>query len=401
MKPDWQSSRPPGFPGRRFRVGVRLPGWTTGYGLRIFEGLAEFQRRDGKLELHFDQPSGGDLPPEVIDKNWHGDGLIVFRYRAGEAASWRERGIPVVNISTEFPGATPVFPRVTVDNRQVGRAGAEHLAALGLRDFAYVHESTRRYSKERLDAFREAVERLGGRCHVIKSPASSFPIPVRPEMVERGLLGPLSKLPRPCGVLAKDDIAAVSTMRAMKKLGIACPEEMPLLGISDDIVFCHMMDPEISSIPFPGARLGYQAAVLLGRMMSGEEIPGDFRIEVEPGPVMSRESTGRVVLSDELVTRALDHLRGKIHRRVVKVSELAAQVGVSKELLRQRFQAALGRSPKQEIERLRGRHVSERLRNSDLTLEALAEECGFAGGAEVCRFVKRLTGKTPGEIRRG
>jgi LacI family transcriptional regulator len=74
--------------------------------------------------------------------------------------------------------------------------------------------------------------------------------------------------------------------------------------------------------------------------------------------------------------------------------------GVSRESLRQRFQATLGRSPKEEIERIRSQNLCEKLRWTELPLEVIAEENGFAGPAEICRFIKRMTGKTPGAIRR-
>lgn len=385
---------------RPFRVGVRLPEWTTGFMFRVFEGLIEFQRSKVRFELHFDQPSGGDLPAAPIDELWEGDGLLVMRYNAEEAEAWRKRGISVVNLSAEFPEEKPDFPRVTMNNARIGSLGAEHLRSLGLRDFAYVHESSRRYSAERLVGFRKAVQEAGGRCHVIEVPASTFPANNRPRRIEKCMLLPLEKLPRPCGILTKDDIAAVWTLRILNQLGIRCPDEMPILGISDDIVFCHMMDPPLSSIPYSGRRIGLQAATLLHRMMSGERVPNDYRIEVPPQSVIHRESTRRVMLNDAVVTRALDYLRGQIERRTVQVDELSRHAGVSRELLRQRFQALLGCSPKEKIERLRCLHVCDLLRNTDLTLESLAHECGFSGSDEVCRFIKRLTGKTPGEVRR-
>ena len=385
---------------RRFRVGVRLPEWATGFIFRVFEGLIEFQRSKVRFELHFDQPSGGDLPPAPIDKNWKGDGLLVMRYTAEEAAAWRKQGISVVNLSTEFPGKIPAFPRVTMNNQHIGRLGAEHLRSLGLREFAYIHESSRRYSAERLEGFRKAVIEAGGRCHVIEVPASTYPSRSRPKHIDKCMLQPLEKLPRPCGIFTKDDIAAVWTLRCLKQLGISCPDEMPILGVSDDIVFCHMMDPPISSIPYSGERIGFQSATLLHRMMSGESIPNDHRIEVSPRSVIHRESTRRVMLTDAVVTRALNFLRGQIEHRSIQVEELAREAGVSRELLRQRFQAVLGCSPKEQIERLRCFHVCDLLRTTNLTLESLAYECGFSGSDEVCRFIKRMTGKTPGSIRR-
>lgn len=385
---------------RRFRVGVRLPEWATGFMFRVFEGLIEFQRSKVRFELHFDQPSGGDLPAAPIDEHWEGDGLLIMRYTAEEAEAWRKRGISVVNLSAEFPGKKPDFPRVTMNNARIGSLGAEHLRSLGLRDFAYIHESSRRYSAERLEGFRKAVLAAGGRCHVIEVPASTFPANNRPRRIEKCMLQPLEKLPRPCGILTKDDIAAVWTLRILNQLGIRCPDEMPILGISDDIVFCHMMDPPLSSIPYSGKRIGLQAATLLHRMMSGERIPNDHRIEVAPRSVVHRESTRQVMLTDAVVARALNYLRGQIEHRTVQVEELSRHAGVSRELLRQRFQAVLGCSPKEKIERLRCLHVCDLLRNTNLTLESLAYECGFSGSDEICRFIKRLTGKTPGAVRR-
>ncbi len=385
---------------KHFRVGVRLPEWGTGFVFRVFEGLIDFQRSKGAfVEMHFDQPSGGDLPAAPIDESWQGDGLLAFRYSAEEAAAWRSRGISVVNLSAEFPGEEPEFPRVTMDNMRAGKVAAEHLASLGLRDFAYVHESTRRYSLERLEAFREAVLAVGGRFHRIDVPVSSYPVSVRPARIERCISVPLASLPRPCGIFCKDDIAAVWVIRVLKTLGIRCPEEMPVLGVSDDVVFCHTTIPAMSSISYPGRRIGFAAAELLHRMMSGEKIPPRHRTLIPPAGLARRESTGRVILPDPVVTRALDHLRDNIGRAGVSVESLARKVGVSRELLRQRFHAALGRSPKEEIERLRCLRVCDYLHRTNLTLEAIAEECAFSGPDDVCRFIKRMTGKTPGKIR--
>lgn len=386
--------------GSRFRVGIRLPDWATGFGFRLFEGLLDFQRARQAMELHFDQPSGGDLPPAPIDRDWCGDGLLVFRYTQEEAAAWRARGIQVVNLSAEIPGPIPDFPRVTVDNQWVGRVAVEHLEQLGLRNFAYIHESTRSYSAERLQAFREAVTACGGKFHQIDVPASRFEISTRPQRIEQQMLGPLAALPQPCGILAKDDIAAVWTLKALRKLGIRCPDEMPLIGVSDDIVFCHTTDPPLSSIPYPARSIARAAAELLHRMMSGERIPPTHRVVIPPLPIAARESTRRVVLADEVVTRAMEIIRLHSAHGAVSVSTLARTVGVCRENLRQRFQSALGRSPKQEAERLRCNHVCDILRWSDLTLEQIAGKCGFAGPDEVCRFIKRHTGKTPGAVRK-
>lgn len=385
---------------RRFRVGVRLPDWSNGFAFRLFAGLLEFQRRGTQFDIHFNQPSGGDLPAELIDDSWDGDGLLVFRYTSEEAEAWKKRGVSVVNLSAETPDDSPVFPRVTIDNRLVARRAAEHLAALGLRDFAFINDPNRRYSEERMDGFCEAVEKIGGRFHRIDVPISTFDIGERPSRVEEQLWIPLAKLPHPCGVFAKDDIASVLCLRMMKRLGIHCPNELPLIGVGDDIVFCHTTDPPLSSIAYPGRAIGYAAADLLHRMMSGEKIAPNDRLRLAPGALISRESTRHVVFDDAAVSKALAMIRTEGLRRRLSVVELSRAVGLSRESLRQRFQAALGHSPKDEIEQARCRHVCELLRSTDWTLEGIADACGFPGSDEVCRFIRRMTGKTPGNIRR-
>src|SRR5690606_12680535 len=119
------------------------------------------------------------------------------------------------------------------------------------------------YSLERLEAFQAAVAEMGGRFHAIEVPVSSYPLPSRPSRIERCLSVPLAALPKPCGIFCKDDIMAVWVMRLLKILGLRCPEEMPVLGVSDDVVFCHTTVPAMSSISYPGRKIGRAAAELL------------------------------------------------------------------------------------------------------------------------------------------
>lgn len=366
----------------------------------MFTGLLEFQRTREAWEMHFDQPSGGDLPAAPIDENWVGDGLLVFRHTVEEAEAWKQKGIQVVNLSAEIPREPVDFPRVTVDFRAVARLAAEHLAGLGVRDFVFVHESTRRYSAERLEAFRAAILPMRGRLHVIDVPASSFPAPGRPERIEECCWKALAALPRPCGILAKDDIAAVWTLNVLRKIGVRCPDEMVILGIGDDIVFCHTTQPPLSSVPYPARSVGLAAADLLHRMMRGEKVPAGHRVFVPPLPVVARESTRRVVLADAVVTRALEFIRQAAARGPVTVYAVARAAGVSRENLRQRFHGALDRSPKTQIDDTRLQLVAESIRYSNDSLESIAAQHGFAGPEDVCRFVKRMTGKTPGSMRK-
>lgn len=385
---------------RLYRVGVRLIDWSQGFGYRLFPGILEVARSGNELVLEFEQPSGGDLDPVRIDETWEGDGLLVFRYTAAEAAAWKRKGISVVNLSAEHPSNAPVFPRVTLDNETAGTMAARHLMTLGLRRFAYWHDSHRRYSHERLDSFRKELGRNGYEVQVIDIPASHYSDAERASKIADHAWRALAKLDPPTGLFTKDDISAVCAVKALGTLGLRCPEDVPIVGVADDMVHCSITRPALSSVRYPGKMIGSQATQLLLRMMQGEAVTEGSRMLVKPLQLTVRESTGLVELPDEVVTKAMRFIRGTVPERGVSVEELCRAAGVSRELLRQRFQTVLGRTPKEEIDRQRAQIVCDKLRRTTWTIDRIAGDLGFGAADELCRFFKRTTGSTPGEFRR-
>ncbi len=385
---------------RHYRVGIRLLDWSQGFCYRLFPGILEVARSGHDIELVFEQPSGGDIAPIRIDEHWDGDGLLVYRYTAAEAKAWAKKGIKVVNLSAEQPANGPRFPRVTLDNEAAGAMAARHLMTLGLRRFAFWHDPHRRYSHERLEGYRSELAKAGYPLTVIEIPSSHYSDAERAGRNEAQAWKLLAKLEAPTGLFAKDDISAVCAMRALTTLGLRCPEDVPVLGVADDSVYCHLTRPALSSVRFPGRLIGSRAMQLLLAMMNGEKVAEDARIRIPAAELTVRESTGLVELPDEVVTKAMRFIREHAPRRAVAVDELCRAAGVSRELLRQRFQSMLGRTPKEEIDRQRAEVVCERLRQTGWKIERIAEETGFGAADELCRFFKRTMEMTAGEYRK-
>lgn len=381
------------------RVGVRLVDWTQGYSNRIYGGILNFLREGHAFEMEFNQPSGGDLPPVIIDENWQGDGLLVFRYTPAEAKAWLKRGVKVVNLSTEQPAASPPIPRVTLDNHAAGQMAADHLIGLGLKQFAFLHDPARFYSTERLAGYRSRLNDHGHDCQVLNIPSSSIRRSIRARQIAAMAWRLVATLPTPCGLFAKDDISGVIAIRALNHIGRRVPEDVPVLGVSDDIVYCQSTTPAMSSIRFPGKIIGHDASKLLHRMINGEDIDPATRILVPPPGISTRESTGQVELTDPMVTRAMNFIRQQPLGQTIDISMLCRHIGASREQLRQRFHLALGRTPKQEIDRLRADAIADILKRTTWTLDKIANECGFSGGDELCRFFKRVKGTSPGAWR--
>ena len=280
----------------------------------------------------------------------------------------------VVNISSE--GGSHGFPRVIPDNREVGRRAAEHLASLGLRDFAYVGRAAaqynvpswisgpRRYARERWEGFAETLAERG-------ITARAFFLPPHPlwkatawKIIQRELAEFLRHLPKPCGVFAADDPLAVAVRHAGAACGRRVPDDLPLLG----------------------------------EQLAGA-VPAATEECVPVGVIVGRESTEFLAFDDREVARLVRWIRLNALGDPIQVSDVLAQSDLSMTLLKARFQTALGHGPKREIMDTRLRHLEYLLRTSDLPLEKIAASMRFPSIESMSRFLFRQTGRRADQLR--
>ncbi|MHA6480979.1 helix-turn-helix domain-containing protein [Paenibacillus sp. strain BS8-2] len=83
----------------------------------------------------------------------------------------------------------------------------------------------------------------------------------------------------------------------------------------------------------------------------------------------------------------------------IDFASLAATAGYSYDRYRHLFKQKTGYSPVQYILRMRLDYAATLLRHSDLTVAAIAMECGFSTDAQFCNLFKRELGQTPGQYR--
>lgn len=377
------------------RVGIKIPHWAT-QNTNVVSGLVRYlreTRQDWIIDADLD--TGHELPPTVIDSSWTGDGLIVFRCSAREAKQWLERGIKVVNISTETN--LEAVPSVIPDNKQMGRLAADYLVSLGLRRFVYVGEGKRRYSRERLEGFREILHGKGFDCSEIDLPISKIMEKEKWHELHRKLNEELSRLSFPIGMLTRDDIVAMNVLRSTRALGIKVPDDLALLGINDSFPNCHVASPKLSSVKHPAALIGYYAAQTLDALLGGEKVK--IMTRLPSSGIAERESTNVVAVEDELVAKTLTHIRKYAKQRTVSVAEICKLYGLSNTTLRLRFKRVMGHSVKDEIDRVRQEEVKCQLQESRQTIQEIAYEMGFNSPEELTRFFKRVQGESPTKFR--
>ncbi len=114
---------------------------------------------------------------------------------------------------------------------------------------------------------------------------------------------------------------------------------------------------------------------------------------------MVRQSSDIVAVEDERIARALHFIRQKAAEGV-GVDEVAREVALSRSALERRMKASVGRSPGDELIRIRFGLVEKLLSQTDLTLDAIADRAGFKHPQYMAEAFRKRFGITPGEYRK-
>src|SRR6185312_11856635 len=99
-----------------------------------------------------------------------------------------------------------------------------------------------------------------------------------------------------------NDQRAREVLDACRLVGMHVPEEIAVLGVNDDELFCEMANPPLSSVVHNARRIGYEAAAMLHRLMEGKKVVAD--IEVDPLGVTARQSTDLLAIEDPEIANA-------------------------------------------------------------------------------------------------
>lgn len=333
---------------------------------------------------------GFDL--ELSRRNVRGLIGVAARLRALEPLASE---IPRVSITYRGDdGLRTVIP----DHARVGAKVAEHLLDRGLRSFgSFMDASPELVSAGRMHgAFEQAVTAAG--CTVQrftqgKRTGEKFTLARQIE----DLGDWLARLPRPLGVLATDDNHAWRLIEAAKDAGLRVPDDVAVVGVSNDEWFCLFSDPPITSVTLNQEAVGYEAARVLHRMLDTGRAETGMTL-VEPGDVVVRASSEVFAVPDLLVSRALRFVWTEPEQDY-KVGTLLRHLHVSRSVLYRRFEAAGRASPAIELRRARLARAKKLLLQGAESMTDIAAACGFEHVSQLSREIRRATGHSPTQLR--
>lgn len=383
---------------KRRRVALLVES-SRAYGRGILSGVAKFAREQDAWSIFFQDLNLCDDTPTWL-KNWQGDGIISRLENRDIVQVIGRLRLPAVYLRrVHLPTR---LPRILTDNVAVSRLCFEHLTERGFRHFAFCGFNGADYSDERRDGFVELVAQAGYQCHVYSDGLPS----ARTDTAEYEGLGLkdggavahwIRQLPVPMGIMACNDMRGQQVLDACRATGRASPEEIAVIGVDNDEVLCSLADPPLSSVVPDTERIGYQAAVLLSQMMNGDRTPGG-EILVEPRGIVTRHSTEVLAMDDRQIAAAACFIREHACEGI-DVSDVLRAVPMSRSTMDRRFIKVLGRSPKDEILRVRLNRVKQLLAETDFPLADIAEKVGLDHVEHLSRIFKIRTGLTPSAFR--
>jgi LacI family transcriptional regulator len=353
------------------------------YNRRIFPGASDVIKAKGWELAICNVNSNTNLAHEIGQT----DGLLLGVHARETDPALALSQVPAVTWSANLENTN--WPRVMSDDFAVGRAVADHFIPRGFKHFAYFTDISTVWSNRRRDGFVGRLLASGFQATVMSHRSA----PTQSD----DIIASLRPLPTPLAVLLAHDQSATNFMSACHALGLRIPEDVALVGVNNDALFCEMCDPPLSTVPLQTYQIGCEAAELLTQIIERKSRP-PWTILVRPGPLIVRRSSDSMATSDPLVIGAMKFIKEHLAQGIA-VKEIAAHMNTSRMTLHSRFLAAFGRTPAAQIRLEQTQKVYELLSSTDKPIAEIANETGFSSARQLSESFRRHNNQSPGQYR--
>ncbi|HEX7861410.1 MAG TPA: DNA-binding transcriptional regulator [Verrucomicrobiae bacterium] len=364
---------------------------SNAYARGLLRGVVSYIQERRPWSVYLSEHTRGDKAPSWLS-SWDGSGIIARIENPAIAEALRPLKIPIVDVSAAR--LIPSLPWFETDDSAIGHLAAEHLLERGFTNFGYAGDARFNWSKWREEHFVNSIRAAGHQCSIYSGSRKSARN--ADEEVDE-LAKWIQSLPKPAGVMACYDFRGQQVLDACRRTRVAVPDEVAVVGVDDDELLCELASPPLSSVIPNTYRTGYEAAALLDQMMAGSRFKSEAHL-IAPLGVATRQSTDVLAIHDRNVARALHYIRNNACSGI-NVQDVIKAVPQSRRLMEKRFVKLIGRTPHQEILRVQLERVKQLLTQTDLSIDEIAERCGFAHVEYLSVAFKRELGTPPSKYR--
>jgi LacI family transcriptional regulator len=356
------------------------------YDHRTHRGVAKFAAQNG-WHLNCEMAITGRIPI-----NWIGDGIVTMLGENDDLVRMViNSGCPFVDLSIlrdDIPA-----PRITADNHAIGLTAAEYFTQRGFVNFGFFSSTNDKVAKARRNGF---YQRIQDKCtHFTELLSDLNELTPNAELISSWL----KTLSFPCAVFTTRDLDASILLDVCLRNNIAVPEQVAILGVDNNELIIESLQVPLSSVNHNVERLGFEGAQLLAKIMNNQPIE-HTTIMIPPNGVTSRRSTDYLAVNNDLVRKALARITSLCHNTLFSIDQLAFDLGVSRRYLDKLFKQELGHSCRTELQSTRLSRAKKHLISGVLSMEDIAEQCGFNTPQYFNLCLKQSTGMTPLAFRK-
>ena len=379
------------------------------YRRKFLRGISKFFRLHGQWDVYLSHPSAISEILQLM-KSWNPDGVICDALPAKEMEKFLALKIPLIAMGIEHIRDEKIG-HLIADNIKMGEMAAEYYLEKGFQSYGFcgytflgVPDSDKiSWSHERFLGFSRVLEEKGFNVAVHENPVAVnlFHGDEKKLYQEKDLVrigNWLKELPRPVAVFACNDVRAGDVITASRLAGLEIPEEVAVLGVDDDEFVCDFFNPPISSIAYSIEQAGYTAAVLLEKLIDGQNVDSN-EILIEPTHITERLSTDILHIDDPYVSSALRYIHNHCNH-ILQIQDILEHVAVSRRTLEMKFAKTRGHTIRAEIHRCHLQHIKKLLIETNIPIFEIARSIGYTCEQNVSRLFREAMGCTPREYRK-
>lgn len=359
----------------------------------MFAGITRAAAAQGWRLQTIDHDTDPKDVVELVDF-WHPTGIIA-------ECSVDEKGVfspevfgkvPVVYVVSDARRLDAKALRVNHDSAEFGRLAARELLSDDTRGFGYFGFKGLFWSAERGRHFEEALRLNGRGCAHFERPLNNVAPRDRDDDYRPRFIKWLRELPKPCGLLAANDMLALEAINNCAAAGLTVPDDVSVLGIDNDEVACENAQPALSSIRPDFFEAGRLAVELLAERLRRKGAFKGERLRLFPAAfVVHRASTLRLKRADASVSKAVEFIRRHACEGV-QPKDVLAELDEPRRTVELHFRQLRGRSLLEEILAVRLDRVKELLADADVPINAIARKCGWRSSARLRVFFHKAEG---------
>lgn len=368
------------------------------YGIDMLKGILSYAGHDWlihKLPPAFKQIYGFDAVLKWAIR-WKADAIIGRFDKDDPVEKFQKNGIYA--IAQDYKQRFEQIPNLTGGYFEAGAMAADFFLNKGFKNFAFFGHNNVVWSEERCAGFRKYLSDHGVQPSAINVYTDDR---FSNDLLDfdSGYTNWISSLPKPVAVFCCDDNEANRLIDICNWKGIKIPEEVAIIGVDDNELVSVLCTPPLSSISLDVLNAAKEAASKIDRAVNGDHYWDNEDILVKPIEVVARLSSDIFPTDDEVVVKALKYV-SQSYSTHINVSDVVAQVPVSRRVLEVRFRSETGRSILQYINEVRMDHFAQLLVSSEDSVENLASLVGFDDPSNIARVFRRRYGKTPSQYRK-